>query len=61
MADYSVTITIVHSITAGNEDLAQERANILSEAYANAQTKDGFPKGKWVGDQETCDAEVEEA
>ena len=61
MADYTVTVTIVQNITAGSEEKAQERADLLSQAYGNAQTQKGFPAGKWLGDQESCDAEVEEA
>ena len=56
MADYTVTITITHAITAGNEEKAQERADLLAGAYGAAT----IPRGKWVGDAEV-ETEVEEA
>ena len=61
MPDYTVTITIVQSITAGSEETAQKRADLLSEAYGKALAQPGFPKGKWLGDQEECSVDVEEA
>ena len=56
MTDYTATITITHSITAGSDEKAQERADQLAEAYGAAK----LPKAAWVGDQQSCDAEIDE-
>ncbi len=58
--DYNVRIPLVISITAGNEELAQKRAEQVEEwVIKGAVAELGKHKAAWLGDLESEGMEVE--
>ncbi|ANS02756.1 hypothetical protein [uncultured Mediterranean phage uvDeep-CGR0-KM14-C182] len=57
MPEYAVTITQIYSITARNEDQAQERAEMLE---ANLQIDDTALKVRWNWDRDSSETDIQE-
>ena len=55
MKDYSVTVEITFSVTAGSEEKAEERAQQVADAITVHKT------ATWLGDPEIGEPTVEEA
>ena len=57
MPEYIVTITQIYSITARNEDQAQERAEMLE---ANLQIDATALKVRWNWDMDSSETDIQE-
>ena len=57
MPEYAVTITQIYSITARNEDQAQERAEMLE---ANLQIDTTALKVRWNWDMDSSETDIQE-